>query len=645
MGCGGSKNQLNDPRSCFPLPVLKSPSDLISILPSLSIPPLNLQDYEILTPLASGGIGIVYSAQHKETKQYIALKFFGYVPKRVNLMELYHEFELFAAVNGFDGVVQLLGFGIDTPSGYIRNKVSKLSYPVICMEYLQGGDLFDRIQSRSRISEHDIALIFRNLIVSLIGLHKRGYIHCDIKLENIMFATSQANDFNVKFIDFGMMIQLPNGQSVYTSSTIHGTPGYVAPESLRYGQYSFQSDVWQVGCVLYSLLSGFQAFNPSHPEQIILGKYQKMTGIGWDNISNEAKDLLSKIFVLNPNKRLTCEEILTHAWLHAGIAPRADLGEHYHKRIKHLALGQTLKKVFQDRDMVQVTSDTKEKLKRILPLLLRPGEKKKIRRTRSSNMAPRPSLSSLLRSSSPLHPPLASPRPLPFPRTLPQPLPRQIDGTIISFNKKHSTPSIFVHAPPSPLAPVITQHYEQEQQLRAYAQDDIDLLLMARRRAQAEEENEITTTAAAVASSEHQEAWKAKMALLKTAFVHHASGSAHGQRPSLRSLGCRSNPPDDQTSIGEDGSAIAEEQSLGRHSGNGNGSGGEINFEAFVSLLLECDLSELATPQMFHIFGTPLTLLSLSSPPLSLASPVPHRHEQDRDDRPQGLPCHYDCFP
>lgn len=586
MGCGGSKN-LPRTQSLSPLPNLSTPSDLISALPSLSIPYINLEDYEILTHLASGGIGIVYSAQHKTTKQYIALKFFGYVPKRVNLMELYHEFELFAAVNNLNGVVQLYGYGVDPPNGYIQNKIYKISYPIICMEYLQGGDLFDRIQSYPIISENDIVMIIRNLINSLSGLHQKGYVHGDIKLENIMFTSSQKDDFHVKFIDFGMMIQLPPGRDVYTSSTIHGTPGYVAPESIKYGQYSFQSDVWQVGCVLYSLLSGFQAFNPNTPQQILHGKFQPMTGIGWDNISEDAKDLVKKIFILNPKKRITCEGILQHPWVHNGIASTADLGGNYHKRIKHLALGQTLKKVFQDRDIVQVTSDTKEKLRRILPLLVQ-DNKKKIRRTKSNII--RPSLSSLLRTSPTIAPPIT-----PSTSSIPLSLPPQ---GVISFNKKYSTPSIFVHASPTPQPPTpkLTRESMTAVPFRAYSQDDIDLLRMTKRRTQGEEEEKETVAA--------EKEWRAKMALLKTAFVQHAVGR---KRPSLKSSGCPT-LPDDQSSVGGEGSTLAEEHT-----------NGEINFEGFMSLLHECDLPELATPQMFHIFGMiPQYLCTLFSPSLTM---------------------------
>jgi serine/threonine protein kinase len=661
MGCNGSKENVSPSASLTTslhgLP--SNPADLFHHLPS-SIPFLNLEDFQIQHLLACGGVGIVYSAQHLITKQLVALKFFGYVQKPVNLQDLFRELELFAAVSGLEGVVQLHGVGVDSPRGYLteqqrpqqkkqyHQKVSEqVRYPVICMDLLEGGDLFDLIQATKFISERFISRIIFDIIYALDGLHQRGYLHCDLKLENVMFTRTprgrrggrgvtrgeeeerrrkegrdrEATSPQVKLIDFGMMVRLPASGGVYTTQTVHGTPGYVAPESLTRGEYSPKSDIWQVGCVLFSLLSGFQAFDPSSPHRTISGAFQPMEGEGWENISSAAKELLTRIFVTDPVERLSCQEILNHRWVRGAgrgrqrggalpvvvavaekgatneetappetteegearesreveegeeAAPDKDLGESYHRRIKQLALGQTLKRVFQDRDIVQITKETKEKLRRILPLLV---ENKRERVTRTQ--------SNIIRTSR-----TSSPRSLvarPFSSAE-----RGAEEKVkITLHKKHSTPSIFVHSSSLALSatapPVSLGHSALE--LRRHSLDDLALvpLTTEQQRRYLEVHGHGEEEEGGKQKGHSHCHWSAenelgnKISNLKVAFVHHAVGR-RGRHQSGRL----------ETEAGE---------ILG---GEGEYNHREVDFNGFIALLRDCDLGELATPQMFHIFG------------------------------------------
>lgn len=98
------------------------------------------------------------------------------------------------------------------------------------MDYLDGGDMFDRIQYQTTVSERDLASTFRQIILALDSIHKRRYIHRDLKLENVMLADRSADPV-VKLIDFGMMVQLPEGSDTFTSPTVLGTAGYVGKNS------------------------------------------------------------------------------------------------------------------------------------------------------------------------------------------------------------------------------------------------------------------------------------------------------------------------------------------------------------------------------------------------------------------------------
>ncbi len=126
-----------------------------------------------------------------------------------------------------------------------------------------------------------------------------------------MFADKDSFD-SCKIIDCGMMVQLPPNERIFTSAKIQGTMGYVAPESLSRRQYSFASDIWQAGICLYSLLSGSYPFNPRYPEHVLERAYVPMTGLGWRNISANAKDLIDKMLIKNSLDRIKMENIFNH---------------------------------------------------------------------------------------------------------------------------------------------------------------------------------------------------------------------------------------------------------------------------------------------------------------------------------------------
>lgn len=133
----------------------------------------------------------------------------------------------------------------------------------------------------------------------------------DLKLQNLMFADKDSLT-SCKIIDCGMMVQLPPKETTYISAKIQGTMGYVAPESLTRRQYSTASDIWQAGICLYSLLSGSYPFNPRYPEHVVERPYIPMVGLGWKNISENAKDLVSKMLIKNPVDRINIVQIFLH---------------------------------------------------------------------------------------------------------------------------------------------------------------------------------------------------------------------------------------------------------------------------------------------------------------------------------------------
>jgi len=156
-------------------------------------------------------------------------------------------------------------------------------------------------------------------------LHKRRVAHRDIKLENIVFESKRA-DSHVVLIDFGLAAALPEAPKDHFT-TICGTSMYLAPEVIRQGQsdksvpglavgYGLQSDMWSLGVVMHALLTGYFPFEKDPPElydEIREGVYDT-SGYPWPEISNTAKDIVSKVLTVDPKARVTPLEALEHPW-------------------------------------------------------------------------------------------------------------------------------------------------------------------------------------------------------------------------------------------------------------------------------------------------------------------------------------------
>lgn len=296
----------------------------------------------------------------------------GYSKNKPQDEEIQREIDVLAALTNIKGVLQLKGIVLDTATGVLdidEPKLWKLPLPVIVTEYLHGGSLYDRITRKQYMSENILRKVFKGFIESLQGIHERGFIHRDLKLANIVLETLE-DDSSAKIIDLGCMVRLPqNDSKLYSAQEVTGTPGYIAPESLRRKEYSFATDAWQIGCVLYSMLSGQLPFHPDRLQNIYEGKYYPMVGPTWNKISDQAKKLVRQLLVVNPSKRLTLEQILRHRWLRRAV-PEQDLGKEYTKRIKSLALKQRMRKFFvENKDLLERSIISDENVAMLLPFL------------------------------------------------------------------------------------------------------------------------------------------------------------------------------------------------------------------------------------------------------------------------------------
>ncbi|XP_031850390.1 ovarian-specific serine/threonine-protein kinase Lok isoform X1 [Nomia melanderi] len=188
----------------------------------------------------------------------------------------------------------------------------------IVLELMEGGELFERIKSKGRLSEKFAKIIFYQVVLAVSYLHDSGITHRDLKPENILLA-SNSDITLAKVSDFGLS-KLVDAQTMM--KTFCGTPMYVAPEilsSIGRGSYTNQVDVWSLGVILYACLSGSVPFNCadkriSLQEQIKRG-YYTFPSSKFGHVSDKALDLIKRMMTVNPKKRITIKQVLLHQWL------------------------------------------------------------------------------------------------------------------------------------------------------------------------------------------------------------------------------------------------------------------------------------------------------------------------------------------
>jgi serine/threonine protein kinase len=183
----------------------------------------------------------------------------------------------------------------------------------LILELCSGGDLY----RRTPYSERDAAGIVGQLLSAVKYMHDHDIVHRDLKFENIMFESHRA-DAEIKVIDFGLSKKfLHNDTERYMSEGV-GTIYTMAPQVLE-GDYNSQADMWSVGVITYMLLSDTKPFSSRGREKMIdmimRCDYHPMEGLGWDHVTQQAKDFCKALLQLDPAVRLDADQALQHDWM------------------------------------------------------------------------------------------------------------------------------------------------------------------------------------------------------------------------------------------------------------------------------------------------------------------------------------------
>lgn len=216
-------------------------------------------------------------------------------------------------------------------------------YIGIVLEYASGGELFDFILAHRYLKSKDACRLFAQLISGVNYLHEKKIVHRDLKLENLLLDRNR----NVIITDFGFANNFGQKDNDLMATSC-GSPCYAAPELVvQDGLYNGSAvDVWSCGVILYAMLSGYlpwddDANNPEGDNINLLYKYIMKTSLAFpDYIEAEPRDLLNKMLVPDPTKRIDLEGVMNHSWL----APYRELFKFTVEDLERAAIEQQSKK-------------------------------------------------------------------------------------------------------------------------------------------------------------------------------------------------------------------------------------------------------------------------------------------------------------
>ncbi|CAE7174311.1 hypothetical protein CFE70_005138 [Pyrenophora teres f. teres 0-1] len=254
--------------------------------------------FEIGKPLGKGKFGRVYLAKERSSGFVCALKVLhkselqqGKVEKQVR-----REIEIQSHLT-HPNILKLFGHFHDAKRIFL------------ILEFAGKGELYKHLRREQRFPEWKAAQYIAQMAAALKYLHKKHVMHRDIKPENILVGIHG----EIKISDFGWSVHAPNNRR----NTMCGTLDYLPPEMLRGGGkdnfYSEKVDLWSLGVLTYEFLVGEAPFEDTQvmtQRKIARGEYTVPSFV-----SSEARDLIKRLLVLDPEKRIALEDVEVHPWI------------------------------------------------------------------------------------------------------------------------------------------------------------------------------------------------------------------------------------------------------------------------------------------------------------------------------------------
>ncbi|XP_055495841.1 ribosomal protein S6 kinase alpha-5-like [Leucoraja erinacea] len=260
------------------------------------------QNYEMNLkekPLGEGSFSVCRKCRHKRTGQEYCVKI---ISRRMELCTQ-RETAALKHLGAHPNIVKLYEVYHDQMHTYL------------VMELLRGGELFEHIKNRKHFNEAEASRIMSMLVSAIRFMHHCGIVHRDIKPENILFA-DQNVDAPIKIVDFGFSRVKPcDNQPLRTPCF---TLQYAAPEIFKQNGYDESCDLWSLGVILYTMLSGQIPFLSMQNTAMLstneITRHLTLTGKIWNNVSQEAKELVQGLLTVDPVSRLKLSSSSFNNW-------------------------------------------------------------------------------------------------------------------------------------------------------------------------------------------------------------------------------------------------------------------------------------------------------------------------------------------
>ncbi|RUS90384.1 hypothetical protein EGW08_001879, partial [Elysia chlorotica] len=255
--------------------------------------------YELDKEVGKGKFGTVYKCRHRQEGSTWAAKIVKCRPRdkaalrmEVDIMNKLRHPKLLMLWDAFESERQM----------------------ILVMEYVGAGELFERVIGEDFVlTERDCIHFLRQICEGVAYMHQQCVLHLDLKPENILCLSENSN--RIKIIDFGLARHHTPGESM---KVLFGTPEFIAPEVINYDEISFATDMWSIGVICYVLLSGLSPFlgdsDTDTLSMVTAGEFD-FDDDAFDEISDQAKDFISKLLVKNKDKRNLTAACLKHPWL------------------------------------------------------------------------------------------------------------------------------------------------------------------------------------------------------------------------------------------------------------------------------------------------------------------------------------------
>ncbi|KAL3617698.1 hypothetical protein CASFOL_038019 [Castilleja foliolosa] len=264
--------------------------------------------------IGKGAFGCVYLATLKNPKSKYSFFPSSMAVKSAEVSisgSIQKEREILGNVKGCPDIIKC--FGEETTVGVNGAMVYNL-----LLEYGSGGTLAGLIKKSNGLPEFEVKVIARSILRGLRHIHGIGYVHCDLKPDNILIVNdAKKNGFRAKIGDFGLAKRAKQGKKRNLEKAYwRGTPMYLSPEAVIESEQESPSDMWALGCIVLEMLTGKPPWVDKRNEEILarIGPGREVPRLP-SGLSEEAKGFLKGCFVRTVKFRLTAEMLLSHPFV------------------------------------------------------------------------------------------------------------------------------------------------------------------------------------------------------------------------------------------------------------------------------------------------------------------------------------------